>query len=206
MLLVHIFLLTLLRVPHVQLEPLATQRAHVSGRMTVRMVVAGGEEDKPDDRNATAVAIAYYLLGMKTRGESTTTDMWPMTVHLGCGTGLHTPLGAIGVDDCIAHIRLARQLYPGSYFVHADARIFGATDMCDTVLCRNFASADVWCEADIDTVLSNAVRIARRIVVVIDERRFKAQLQPIVRRVAAGRRCVEHTSMTQVEWTIHIPS
>lgn len=152
-------------------------------------------EKKPEN----STLFVYYLMGV---GEET----WPMTVHFGCGVGLHTPPGGIGIDESITHIRLARQLHPDTFFINADARIFGATDMCDTVLCRYFSGRDEWCEADVDTIFSNAVRISRRLVRIVDRIESRKQLEPIILRVAAGRRVVTIATHTSIVWSIFTDS
>lgn len=88
-------------------------------------------------------------------------------VDFGCGTGLSTRAGSLGIDTSDEMLQVARRMAPNSKsFELGNAETWGDDDQCDVVtVC--FCLHETPNEAR-QRILRNAVRVARRKVVVMD--------------------------------------
>jgi ubiquinone/menaquinone biosynthesis C-methylase UbiE len=91
-------------------------------------------------------------------------------VDLGCGTGLSTPPGAIGVDTSFQMLAVAQMLARPQLektFVHGNAESWGeGSGICDTALV-SFVLHEAPFAAR-TRILANALRIARKRAIVMD--------------------------------------
>ena len=88
------------------------------------------------------------------------------TVDLGCGIGLSTPPGAIGVDCSIEMLRVGKFLHPSVKFDLGLAERWGKLDMCSVAICSFLLHEQT--EQRRSKILQNAYRIARDYVLVMD--------------------------------------
>lgn len=87
-------------------------------------------------------------------------------LDLCCGTGFSTKPGNVGVDTSLAMLRFANVYNPGSIYLLGNAETFGDTDSFDAVTIM-FAFHEMPRRAH-QRILQNAIRVARRKVVVVD--------------------------------------
>ena len=84
-------------------------------------------------------------------------------VDLGCGTGLSTQNGGLGVDTSLEMLHVARAYFPGKTFLQQNAEVFGKDREFDVatlfyVLHEAPATARL-------RLIDNAMRIAKRVVI-----------------------------------------
>lgn len=87
-------------------------------------------------------------------------------VDLGCGVGMSTREGGVGVDASEEMVRVGKKLFPGKELVVGNAEWFGEEGMCD--VCTSFFLLHEAPPSARGRIVRNAARIAREKVVVLD--------------------------------------
>lgn len=83
-----------------------------------------------------------------------------------CGTGFSTKPGSVGIDTSLEMLRFSKLFNPGSEYCYGNAETFGSNEEFDTVSIM-FSCHEMPSHAHVN-IIRNAIRIARKKVVIID--------------------------------------
>lgn len=87
-------------------------------------------------------------------------------VDFGCGTGISTPPGGLGIDKYPAMLAIASQLYPFKSFEYGFAEDWGIDNSVDVVICSFLLHEQK--KKNRLGILQNAYRVCRKNVIIID--------------------------------------
>lgn len=90
----------------------------------------------------------------------------PNTIDLGCGIGISTPPGGIGIDENEEILAIARRMYPFKYFFRGDLEDWGDDNMIETVVCSFVLSTKP--EQERRMIMENGYRICNNNFMILD--------------------------------------